>query len=241
MRSMKGLELGRRKININPSGFKEFILSLQPTAYYPMNEKSGTTCIDIIGGNNGTYPQEAILGQPSLLSSDVDESSVLFNTSVNSFVSIPYTFTNTNFTVGCLCSIGLLSRVVLMQVNLTLSDNRAQLSYLAGNSGNSANRLAGLSQNVAFYIPNSFFDVGTNTLFIAMKLNNLTLSYFINGVKLIETNTSGNNTNPANRNNTIQFGGAASHASDNPRLSNFFFFNSALTDQQIIDIDANRF
>lgn len=62
-----------------------------------------------------------------------------------------------------------------------------------------------------------------------------------NGVKFIEQNTSGNNLNPVDQNNRIIFGNISGTASDNIRLSNFFFFNSALTDQQIIDIDANRF
>jgi len=40
---------------ILPNTYQQSLLSLNPMAYWPLNETSGTTAHDIVGGNDGTY------------------------------------------------------------------------------------------------------------------------------------------------------------------------------------------
>jgi Concanavalin A-like lectin/glucanases superfamily/Immunoglobulin domain/Bacterial Ig-like domain (group 2) len=40
---------------ISPNPYQQSLLSLNPAAYWPLNEASGTTVYDIVGGYNGTY------------------------------------------------------------------------------------------------------------------------------------------------------------------------------------------
>gem|GEM_PF-6619076 len=60
---------------LGPSPYNAAVLSLSPYAYYPLNERSGTTAYDASGnGRNGTYEgvsgTDYILGKPSILPND---------------------------------------------------------------------------------------------------------------------------------------------------------------------------
>lgn len=226
----------------NQSSFRNFILSLNPTAYYPMDELTGNTCFDLIANRHGIYPANAVLNQESLLVGNQTSKSVVFPTSTNPIV-IPYTFTNTDFTIGGLVKPSLLLKNIIFSVNLSLNGNRAELSALFGttNHANRGNIFLGLSQNVSFYNPSFAYNVGQSPIFVVMRLSSNILSYFINGVKTIEVSTSGNNGNPPAGTNQIVFGSFPSFVSDNINLSEIFFFNSALTDQVINNINSNRF
>lgn len=227
----------------NSPKLRDYILSLNPTAYYPLNETSGTTCFDIVGTRHGTYPSSAILNQQSLLLSTQTSKSVCFISGTDAFVNIPFTFANPIFTVGGLLLPSLLCRSTIFQVGLSLSGNRAELGMLIGttNQANRGNILLGLSQNIAFYNPIFTHNLGVNPVQVVMRLNSNTISYFVNGVKVIESNTSGTNANPTENTNLIKFGSFTGAASDSINLSEIFFFNSALTDQEINDINSNRF
>jgi uncharacterized protein YjdB len=47
-----------------PSPFEQSVLQYQPIAFWPLDETSGTTAYDVIGGYNGTYIGGCTLGQP---------------------------------------------------------------------------------------------------------------------------------------------------------------------------------
>jgi hypothetical protein len=228
----------------NSPRLRDYILSLNPTAYYPLNEISGTTCFDIVGTRHGTYPASAILDQQSLLLSTQTSKSVRFISGLNTLINIPFAFTDSQFTIGGLLLPNLLCRSMIFQVSLSLSGNRAELGTLIGTANQSSrgNILLGISQNISFYNPTFVHNLGVNPVQVVMRLNSNTLSYFINGVKVIESNTSGTNANPIESTNSIAFGSFSGDAtSDSINLSEVFFFNSALTDQQINDINSNRF
>jgi hypothetical protein len=75
---------------LSPNLYHQSVLSLNPLAYWPLNEASGTTAYDVVGGYNGTYfggctlaqsgPTNSIFGFPSR--------SVLFDGS-SGYVDIP--------------------------------------------------------------------------------------------------------------------------------------------------------
>jgi len=46
-----------------PSAYQTSVLSLNPLAYWPLNETSGTVAYDVVGGYNGTYNGNVSLGQ----------------------------------------------------------------------------------------------------------------------------------------------------------------------------------
>ena len=46
-----------------PTTYEQAMLSYGPIAFWPLNETSGTTAYDVIGGNNGTYTGGCALGQ----------------------------------------------------------------------------------------------------------------------------------------------------------------------------------
>ena len=48
---------------ISPNQYQQSLLSLNPMAYWPLNEASGTTAHDIVGGYNGIYVGGCTLGQ----------------------------------------------------------------------------------------------------------------------------------------------------------------------------------
>jgi hypothetical protein len=51
---------------IAPTIFEQDLLALHPLAYWPLNETSGSTAFDVIGGYNGTYMGYYTLQQPGL-------------------------------------------------------------------------------------------------------------------------------------------------------------------------------
>ena len=48
---------------ISPNRYQQSLLSLNPLAYWPLNETGGTTAYDVVGGYNGTYVGGCTLGQ----------------------------------------------------------------------------------------------------------------------------------------------------------------------------------
>ena len=60
---------------VTPTAYQQTLLAYDPIAYWPLDETSGTTAYDVIGGNNGTYngsftlnnpgPTNAFFGSPS--------------------------------------------------------------------------------------------------------------------------------------------------------------------------------
>jgi hypothetical protein len=49
---------------IAPTAYEQALLEYGPIAYWPLNETSGTTAYDVIGGYNGSYNGTFTLGQP---------------------------------------------------------------------------------------------------------------------------------------------------------------------------------
>lgn len=75
---------------ISPNSYQKSLLSLNPMAYWPLNETSGTTAYDVVGGYNGTYVGGCSLAQSGPTNSFFGSSSrsVLFNGS-SGYVDIP--------------------------------------------------------------------------------------------------------------------------------------------------------
>jgi hypothetical protein len=72
---------------VTPTPYQATVLADQPLAYWPLNETSGTTAYDIVGGYNGTYMNSPALNQPGGPSSSLP-TSVLFDGATN-YVLIP--------------------------------------------------------------------------------------------------------------------------------------------------------
>ena len=47
---------------VTPTTYQGAVLSYSPTGFWPLNESSGTTAYDVVGGNNGTYEGGYTLG-----------------------------------------------------------------------------------------------------------------------------------------------------------------------------------
>ncbi|HKW28536.1 MAG TPA: LamG-like jellyroll fold domain-containing protein [Verrucomicrobiae bacterium] len=47
---------------VTPTPYQQSVLQLSPIAYWPLNETSGSTAYDVIGGNNGTYTISSVVG-----------------------------------------------------------------------------------------------------------------------------------------------------------------------------------
>jgi hypothetical protein len=47
---------------VTPTTYQGVMVSLEPLGYWPLNESSGTTAYDVIGGYNGTYTLSTVLG-----------------------------------------------------------------------------------------------------------------------------------------------------------------------------------
>ncbi|HEY1786840.1 MAG TPA: LamG-like jellyroll fold domain-containing protein, partial [Verrucomicrobiae bacterium] len=75
---------------ISPNPYQQSLLSLNPMAYWPLNEASGTTAYDIVGGYNGTYDGGCTLAQSGPTNSIFGSASrsVLFDGS-SGYVDIP--------------------------------------------------------------------------------------------------------------------------------------------------------
>jgi hypothetical protein len=75
---------------VAPTPFETSLLALNPLAYWPLNESSGTIAYDTIGGYNGTYNGSVTQGQPGVPFSGFGSSSdsVLFD-GVSAYVDIP--------------------------------------------------------------------------------------------------------------------------------------------------------
>ena len=75
---------------ISANKYQQSLLSLNPMAYWPLNETSGTTALDVVGGNNGTYIGGCTLAQSGPTNSFFGSSSksVLFDGS-SGYVDIP--------------------------------------------------------------------------------------------------------------------------------------------------------
>lgn len=75
---------------ISPNKYEQSLLSLNPMGFWPLNETSGTTAYDIVGGYNGTYTGGCTLGKPGPTNSIFGASSraALFDGS-SGYVDIP--------------------------------------------------------------------------------------------------------------------------------------------------------
>ncbi|HEV2329854.1 MAG TPA: LamG-like jellyroll fold domain-containing protein [Verrucomicrobiae bacterium] len=75
---------------VSPNQYQQSLLSLNPMAYWPLNETSGTTAYDIVGGYNGTYVGGCTLAQGGPTNSIFGSvsRSVLFDGS-SGYVDIP--------------------------------------------------------------------------------------------------------------------------------------------------------
>jgi hypothetical protein len=75
---------------IAPNLYQQSLLSLNPMAYWPLSETSGTTAYDVVGGNNGTYIGGCTLAQSGPTNSFFGSTSrsVLFDGS-SGYVDIP--------------------------------------------------------------------------------------------------------------------------------------------------------
>ena len=75
---------------VSPNQYQQSLLSLNPMAYWPLNETSGTTALDIVGGHNGTYVGGCTLAQGGPTNSifGAVSRSVLFN-GTSGYVDIP--------------------------------------------------------------------------------------------------------------------------------------------------------
>ncbi|MGH7979057.1 MAG: LamG-like jellyroll fold domain-containing protein, partial [Limisphaerales bacterium] len=75
---------------VSPNPYQQALLSLNPIAYWPLDETSGTTAYDVIGGYNGTYNSGCTPGQPGPTNSTFGASShsVLLDGS-SGYVDIP--------------------------------------------------------------------------------------------------------------------------------------------------------
>ena len=51
---------------VTPSPFEASLLSLNPLAYWPLDETSGTVAYDTVGGRNATYNGGVTIGQPGV-------------------------------------------------------------------------------------------------------------------------------------------------------------------------------
>ncbi len=73
-----------------PNKYQQSLLSLNPMAYWPLNETSGTTAYDLVGGYNGTYVGGCTLAQAGPTNSIFNASSrsVLFD-GASGYVDIP--------------------------------------------------------------------------------------------------------------------------------------------------------
>jgi uncharacterized protein YjdB len=47
---------------VTPTTYQQALVTLGPVAFWPLNETSGTTAYDVIGGNNGTYTLSSVVG-----------------------------------------------------------------------------------------------------------------------------------------------------------------------------------
>jgi hypothetical protein len=75
---------------ISPNQYQQTLLSLNPLAFWPLNETSGRTAYDVVGGNNGTYIGGCTLSQSGPTNSIFGSAShsVLFDGS-SGYVDIP--------------------------------------------------------------------------------------------------------------------------------------------------------
>jgi uncharacterized protein YjdB len=75
---------------ISPTAYQQAALALGPLALWPLDETSGTTAYDVIGGNNGTYNGSYTLGVPGPTNAFFGASSVAANfDGFTAYVDIP--------------------------------------------------------------------------------------------------------------------------------------------------------
>ena len=83
-------QLGAFSFTIRPQAqrgeYEKLILAASPSAYWRLNEQSGTTADDAVGSNNGTYTNSPSLASPTLIKDR--KSSVAFN-GTTQYVTIP--------------------------------------------------------------------------------------------------------------------------------------------------------
>ncbi len=70
------------------SPYSNAVLADSPAGYWRLGEASGTTAIDAAAGDNGTYVNGPVLGQPSLLAGDSANRATQFD-GANDYVKVP--------------------------------------------------------------------------------------------------------------------------------------------------------
>jgi hypothetical protein len=72
---------------VTPTTYQGVMVSLKPLGYWPLNESSGTTAYDVIGGYNGTYTLSTVLGSIVSLSQPGPADSFFGGASSTQFLS----------------------------------------------------------------------------------------------------------------------------------------------------------
>jgi hypothetical protein len=233
MRSMRQSLYSRKRVR---SQFQKSILSLNPISYYPLDD-TGNIAYDEMNRQNLIYPSVNVLRQPSLLASG-EGSSVLFNLSTTQLIG-NYNFNNSRFTIGGITRINGNLQNRLFGVGLSINTQRAEIECLIGSSSFSgAGRLIiGHSSSVSFYNSSSLLElVIGRSYFICMTLEGNILKIYLNGLLVVQVNTSGNINLPTTRQNTFYFGLEGSVLLSNLNLSNVFVCDYAITQAQVNNI-----
>lgn len=233
MRSMRQSLYSRKRVR---SQFQKSILSLNPISYYPLDD-TGNIAYDEMNRQNLIYPSVNILRQPSLLASG-EGSSVLFNYADSQLIG-NYNFNNSQFTIGGITRINGNLQNRLFGVGLSVNNQRAEIECLIGSSNFSgAGRLIiGHSASVSFYNSLSSLElVIGRSYFICMTLEVDIFKIYLNGILIIQTNTSGNNSLPTTRQNTFYFGLEGGVQFSNLNLSNVFVCDYPITQPQVNNI-----
>lgn len=95
-------------ITPNPNGYEATIVGLSPLAYYRLNETSGTTAFDFVGGNAGQYASSATMGvpgpqSPAFYGFEANNTGVGLTSRIpNSFVTAPFGSLSTNTVTMCM-------------------------------------------------------------------------------------------------------------------------------------------
>jgi uncharacterized protein YjdB len=74
---------------VTPTTYQQAIRTLNPISYWPLNEVSGTTAFDLVGGHNGTYTGAYALGMPGATNAFFDGGTAAGFDGASGHVDIP--------------------------------------------------------------------------------------------------------------------------------------------------------
>jgi Concanavalin A-like lectin/glucanases superfamily len=193
-----------------------------------LDETSGTVAFDSIGGNNGVYSSSPTLNQASLLRSGLGKS-VLFNN--NNLLIDPLTISTSEFTVdGWVRLPTLPTRGIFFSIGLLINGGSTRANFSVGvGSGTietNGTTLIALSEIISWYSSSS--NLTTKPFHVAIRLQALQLSLFLNGTQVLDTNTNGTNSLPASSLNRLSIG--TSLDTQGRRLINGFIDEVAVYD-----------